>query len=89
MAELRGEGVNFGGGVECIGDVCRPVDQFGQPIDVDNVSGHGYWWSRIAITLVVLAGVLTLAAVRLVVPPGMRGRIGIRRRQHIVEPSDV
>lgn len=90
MAELRGEGVNFGGGgVECIGDVCRPVDQFGRPIDVDNVAGHGYWWSRIAITLVVLAGVLTLAAVRLVVPPGMRGRIGIRRRQPVVEPSDV
>lgn len=90
MAELRGEIVRApsGGGMECIGDVCRPLDEFGQPIDPPQTSSSGYWWSRISITLVALAAVLTLAAVRLVVPAGMRGRIGLRRRPRIVEPAD-
>ena len=33
LAQLRGETPNFGGGVDCVGDVCQPVDQFGNPVD--------------------------------------------------------
>ncbi|HEX5040852.1 MAG TPA: ABC transporter permease subunit [Candidatus Limnocylindria bacterium] len=41
----------------------------------------GYWWPRISISLLLLAGTLTLAASWLVVPPGMRG---VRRRRRPV-----
>ena len=57
---------------ECEGDVCRPVDQFGNPVDDAIETGSGYWWPRIAITFVVVAALLTLASTRLVVPAGMR-----------------
>ena len=73
LAQLRGETVNFGGGVVCEGDICQPVDQFGNPIDDAVIeTGTGYWWPRISITFVVLSAILTLAATRLVVPAGMR-----------------
>ena len=73
LAQLRGETVNFGGGVVCEGDICQPVDQFGNPIDDAVIeTGTGYWWPRIAITFVILSAILTLAATRLVVPVGMR-----------------
>ena len=62
LSGLRGE-PGFGGGVECIGDVCQPVA---------NESASGYWWPRISITFVVVALLLTLASMRLVVPAGMR-----------------
>jgi ABC-2 type transport system permease protein len=73
LAQLRGETGNFGGGVVCEGDICQPVDQFGNPIDDAVIeTGTGYWWPRIAITFVILSALLTLAATRLVVPAGMR-----------------
>src|SRR5687768_7856357 len=33
LSQLRGDAPDFGGGMECFGDVCRPVDQFGNPVD--------------------------------------------------------
>ena len=72
LAQLRGDAPNFDGGVECQGNVCRPVDQFGNPIDDVADTGSGYWWPRVSITFVVISALLTLAATRLVVPAGMR-----------------
>lgn len=72
LAQLRGETANIGGGVVCEGDVCRPVDQFGNPIDEVVETGSGYWWPRVSLTFVLLATLLTLAAMRFVVPVGMR-----------------
>jgi len=86
LAELRGDPF-AAGGVECIGEVCRPVDQFGNPIDVDLGSGPGYWWTRISLTFVGLAAILTVASMRLVVPAGMRGIR--RRRRRAPTPTDA
>ena len=72
LAQLRGDAPDFNGGVECQGDVCRPIDQFGNPVDAVIETGSGYWWPRVAITSAIVAAILTLAATRLVVPPGMR-----------------
>jgi hypothetical protein len=77
LAQLRGDPFPSGG-VECIGDACRPVDQFGNPVDVDIDNGPGYWWTRISLSFLGLAAILTVASMRLVVPAGMRG---IRRRR--------
>jgi ABC-type transport system involved in multi-copper enzyme maturation permease subunit len=72
LAQLRGDAQDLGGNVICDGDVCRPIDQFGNPVDDVIETGSGYWWPRVAITFVIVAGLLTLAATRLVVPAGMR-----------------
>jgi ABC-type transport system involved in multi-copper enzyme maturation permease subunit len=73
LRELRGEAGNFtGGGVECVGNVCREVDRFGNPIDAAAPGSSDYWWPRITITYILLAAILTLASMRLVVPAGMR-----------------
>ena len=90
LAELRGDGRNaFQGGrnVECMGNVCREVDGFGNVIEGGEVSASGYWWPRITITYVVLAGLLTLASMRLVVPAGMRFAFGRRRRSTAGPPA--
>ena len=71
LRELRGNGGIIGGNVECFGNECRAVDQFGNVIDGAEAS-TGYWWPRITITFVVLSAILTFAATRLVVPAGMR-----------------
>lgn len=80
LRELRegGGGGVAGGGMECIGNVCREVDQFGNVIEA-GASTSGYWWPRISITFLVLSGLLTLASMRLVVPAGMRFAFGRRR----------
>lgn len=84
LAGLRGESTSLGGGMACDENgLCGPVDNFGNPIDPDSLeptTGPGYWWSRISITMVIVAVVLTLASMRLIVPAGMRGRFGVRRR---------
>jgi ABC-2 type transport system permease protein len=72
LAQLRGDAPNFGGDVVCQGNVCQPIDQFGNPVDDVLETGSGYWWPRVAITSVIVAALLTLAATRLVVPAGMR-----------------
>jgi ABC-type transport system involved in multi-copper enzyme maturation permease subunit len=86
LRELRGESGGFvGGNVECIGNDCREVDQFGNPLDVA-AGGSGYWWPRIAVTFVVLSALLTLASMRLVVPAGMRWALR-RRRAAFLPPA--
>jgi ABC-2 type transport system permease protein len=72
LAQLRGDAPNFDTGMECIGDECRPVDQFGNPIEGAVEAGSGYWWPRVSLTFVAIAALLTFAATRLVVPAGMR-----------------
>ncbi|MGH2418140.1 MAG: ABC transporter permease [Candidatus Limnocylindria bacterium] len=72
LVQLRGDGFNIDGGMVCEGDLCRPVDQFGNPVDEVIETGTGFWWPRVSITFVILGALLTLAATRLVVPAGMR-----------------
>ncbi len=62
LAQLRGNPAGEGE-VICEGDVCQQV-----PIE----TGSGYWWPRVTITFVLVAAILTLGAMRLVVPAGMR-----------------
>jgi ABC-type transport system involved in multi-copper enzyme maturation permease subunit len=85
LAELRGEAVDQpfapgGGEVVCDALGCRPVDGLGAPVDVAG-TGTGYWWPRVSLTLVGMAIILTIAAMRLVVPAGMRGRPWRRMRR--------
>jgi ABC-type transport system involved in multi-copper enzyme maturation permease subunit len=87
LAQLRGETPNFGGGVDCVGDVCQPVDQFGNPVNGAVESGTGYWWPRIAITFIALAALLTFLSTRLVVPAGMRW--AFRRRRPAVAAGPI
>jgi ABC-type transport system involved in multi-copper enzyme maturation permease subunit len=73
LAQMRGNAPDPFGNVECIGNDCRPVDQFGNPVADDVIeTGTGFWWPRVSITFVVAAALLTLATTRLVVPTGMR-----------------
>lgn len=85
LAELRGSAPNFQGNVDCIGNDCRPVDQFGNPIGNAGAPTNGYWWPRITITFIVISAILTVGATRFVVPPGMRW--AFRRRRMIAAPS--
>jgi ABC-type transport system involved in multi-copper enzyme maturation permease subunit len=93
LAQLRGEPGFVDGGVECVGDVCRPVDQFGNPIADEAGAATGYWVSRVAITFVLVSAVLTVLSMRLVVPAGMRW--AFRRRRSLISaggappPADV
>lgn len=87
LSQLRGDVPQFGGGVECLGDVCRPVDQFGNAIDQPLDTGSGYWWPRIAISSVAAAVLLTLASTRLVVPAGMRWALR-RRSSRAAAPAE-
>jgi ABC-2 type transport system permease protein len=81
LRQLRGDAPDLGGrNVECFGNVCQEFDQFGNPVEPAEAGQSGYWWPRIAITYVLLGGLLTLASTRLVVPPGMRFAFGRRRR---------
>ena len=90
LADLRGAAPNeFGGPVECRGDVCQPVED-GVPVDGGVVRaaapGSGYWWPRIALTFVALSALLTLAATRLVVPAGMRWAFRRQARATLLPP---
>ncbi|HUH17027.1 MAG TPA: ABC transporter permease subunit, partial [Methylomirabilota bacterium] len=79
LSELRSDRPMFDGGfvrgeMECFGDECRAIDQFGNPVDeaLADFGTSGYWWPRVALTFVLASALLTLAATRLVVPAGMR-----------------
>lgn len=83
LAAMRGEEFGFGGGMACNGNVCFPVDQFGNPIDDEIESTAGYWWPRVSLTFLGLALVLTFLSTRLVVPatrPWSFRRLGRPRR---------
>jgi hypothetical protein len=85
LSQLRGDIPNFGGGVDCVGGVCGPVDELGNPVNEPFDTGSGYWWPRIAITFVALAALLTFVSTRLVVPAGMRW--AFRRRARAATPT--
>ena len=85
LAQLRGDAPDPSFGEECFGDVCRPVDQFGNPVDNVVDTATGYWWPRISISFVIVGALLTLASMRLVVPAGMRW--AFRRRRRLSSPT--
>ncbi len=87
LAQLRGNAPDMNGEVECQGDICRPIDRNGNPIDDVASADSGYWWPRISATFVVVAALLTLAATRLVIPPGMRW--AFRRPRRPTGPAPV
>jgi len=87
LAQLRGNAPDMSGEVECQGDICRPIDRNGNPIDDVASADSGYWWPRISATFVVVAALLTLAATRLVIPPGMRW--AFRRPRRPTGPAPV
>jgi ABC-2 type transport system permease protein len=89
LSQFRGEASGFGGGMECVGDVCQPVDQFGNPVDEPLDTGSGYWWPRISITFLGAAALLTFLSTRLVVPAGMRWAFRRRRTGTASEPIAV
>jgi ABC-type transport system involved in multi-copper enzyme maturation permease subunit len=89
LLELRGERSAFSGGMNCEGDVCRPIDQFGNLVDEPIESGSGYWWPRIAITFLGVGVLLTLASMRLVVPAGMRWAFRRRTAAAAAAPGAV
>jgi hypothetical protein len=73
-----------GEGVVCDANGCVPA----RPDALGNVNeGAGYWWPRIVITLLALAVILTIAAMRLVAPAGMRGVWRRRSRRAVATPS--
>src|SRR5688500_9012161 len=80
LGQLRGVAAEPSFGEECFGDVCRPVDQFGNPVDNVVDTASGYWWPRISISFVIVGALLTLASMRLVVPAGMRWAFRRSRR---------
>lgn len=82
---IRGEQNFQGGNVECFGDVCREVDQFGNVVEAE-AGSSGHWWPRIAITFILLSALLTLASMRLVVPAGMRWALR-RQRTSFLPPA--
>ncbi len=75
----------------CDGIECRPIfpgegdDPF---VDVVPPNQSGHWWPRVSISFVVLAALLTIASMRLVVPPGMRSAFRRRSRYGTVESRD-
>ena len=89
LAQLRGDAPNLGGEVVCEGNVCRPIDQFGNPVDNVIETGSGYWWPRMSLTFVLLAALLTLASMRLVVPAGMRWALRRPRRRTSISAEPV
>jgi hypothetical protein len=86
LSGLRGDGFAAvgGGEVECLGDVCQPVDVVGNPFGGDP---SGYWWPRIVVTYLLASALLTFAATRLVVPAGMRW--AFRRRRPATEAASI
>jgi len=88
LAEMRGDRFNFEDPIRCEGDLCGPVDDFGNVIDeAANREMPGYWWPRVAITFLLLSAALTLAAMRLVVPAGMRWAFAQPGRHAPPEPD--
>ncbi len=87
-------GVGGGGGQVCKGNVCFAVDQNGNPV-VNPAVGPiapqamgGYFWPRFVLTFVAFAALLTLGAMRLVIPAPMRFAFR-RRRRGIPSPAEA
>lgn len=72
-------------GVVCDQFGCEPAGGVPDQQVVDE--GAGYWWPRIALSMVALGIVLTVVSMRLVVPAGMRG--GLRRARRAPEAARV
>ena len=91
VAQLRGMDVSFddfgGPAIDCAPGVACPLPAPGVAPDVGNRGVTGYLWPRIAITLGVVALLLTLVSMRLIVPAGMRFAFRRRRPQAPALPS--
>ena len=70
-------GSDLGEGV----DPSEPVMPGGFPVPAPGDEPVGYWWPRITVTLLAIGVVLTFVAMRLVAPPGRRGRWPWRRAE--------
>lgn len=65
-------------GEDLAGGWMQPVEPFGgqeaQGAPFIDTRSSGYWWPRVSITMLAVSALLTLAAMRLVVPGGFRWR---------------
>jgi ABC-type transport system involved in multi-copper enzyme maturation permease subunit len=83
LASFAAPRPNFGGGVECVGNVCREVDRFGNPIDGARRGTDRTTGGHASRSPTSPRGILTLASMRLVVPAGMRFAFRRRRTPHL------
>ncbi|HJP70348.1 MAG TPA: ABC transporter permease subunit [Candidatus Limnocylindria bacterium] len=89
LYQLFGEDLAVSGaGFDCANFGCgRGLEPVPDPaFDVAQPSPAGHWWPRVSLTFLAIAAILTIASMRLVVPPGMRWALR-RRRPAPVEPS--
>ena len=83
-----------GGGQVCQGNVCFAVDQNGNPVanqpvaPIGQQAVGGYFWPRFVVTFVAFAALLTLAAMRLVIPAPMRFAFRRRRSRNFPVAED-
>ena len=84
-------GADLGAGFVAVDGGDAPA--FPGPIPGDGVvldaEDGGHWWPRIALTFLIVAGVLTLASTRLVVPAGMRWAFRRRSEAASFDPIPV
>jgi ABC-type transport system involved in multi-copper enzyme maturation permease subunit len=87
LYQLFGDDLAAAGfGFDCGGFGCRDgVEPVPDPaFNVAPLIRAGdHWWPRVAITFLAIAAVLTIASMRLVVPPGMRWALRRRPRRAI------
>jgi ABC-type transport system involved in multi-copper enzyme maturation permease subunit len=77
-------GADLGAGISADEPVFGGGQLGAPPIDSRST---GYWWGRVSVTFVLLAGILTLVSMRLVVPSGMRW--ALRARPQPWEPASI
>jgi ABC-2 type transport system permease protein len=86
LYQLFGEDLATSGtGFDCGGFGCDVLEPAPDPaFDVaPGPRGDEHWWPRVSLTFLVIAAVLTVASMRLVVPPGMRWALRRRRRSPV------
>jgi ABC-type transport system involved in multi-copper enzyme maturation permease subunit len=86
LYQLFGEDLATSGtGFDCGGFGCDVLEPVPDPaFDVaPGPRGDEHWWPRVSLTFLVIAAVLTVASMRLVVPPGMRWALRRRRRSPV------
>ena len=86
LYQLFGEDLATSGtGFDCGGFGCDVLEPRPDPaFDVGpGPRGDEHWWPRVSLTFLAIAAVLTIASMRLVVPPGMRWALRRRRRSPV------
>jgi ABC-type transport system involved in multi-copper enzyme maturation permease subunit len=91
LYQLFGEDLATSGtGFDCGGFGCDDLRPVPDPaFDVaPGPRGDDHWWPRVSLTFLAMAAVLTVASMRLVVPPGMRWALR-RRRGSSVDGTEL